>query len=397
MAHRGALYHYRPMTGLQPPDFATLLGGQDPGAFLDRHWQRQPKLIRGAWPNLVCPLDPDDLAGLACEPAAEARLVVRRGKRWQVRHGPFTAEDFAALPARNWTLLVQAVDAWVDAVAAIGDGFDFLPAWRRDDVMMSYAAPGGGVGPHVDQYDVFLLQGLGRRHWRWGGPVGPLIDGAPLRLMNEFRPTDEAVLAAGDMLYLPPGTPHDGVGLDRDCLTLSIGFRAPAAGDLFGLLADALAGGDDPPLPDVGRAAAVDAASVDAQDVARTRRALGEMLADDAALTRALGQAVTEPRRHPDPPQRVARPQTLHRRLAEGWELVRDGHARLAHAEAGGRHWLFVNGVAIDCPADLAARLAGRRRIDAAWLGRWAADADALALIRAALLATGALRLTRQG
>jgi 50S ribosomal protein L16 3-hydroxylase len=393
------------MTHEDPPLIAPapdrLLGGQAPGAFLAKHWQIAPKLIRQAWPGFACPITAAELAGLACESGVDSRLVIRRGKRWQVRQGPLAHDDFAGLPTRNWTLLVQAVDAFVDAVAAIGPAFDFLPAWRRDDVMISYAAPGGGVGAHVDAYDVFLLQGAGRRRWRWGGPVGPDVPGAPLRLMDGFRPCEEAVLEPGDMLYLPPGVPHEGTGLDdgrgEGCLTLSIGFRAPSAGDLLAVLADSLLAGDDPPLPDAARKPARDPTTLSPDDIALVRHALAGRLADDRALALALGRAVTEPRQAPEPPMRVPRAATIARRLRNGAVLERDGFTRLAHTNVSGQSWLFVNGEAHACARDLAGLLASRARLTGADLAAWLDRDEALDLIRSALLASGAARLVGGG
>src|SRR5207302_460364 len=140
-----------------------LLGGLSAAEFLARHWQKTPLLIRQAIPGWTSPITPDELAGLACEEGVESRLVTRRRGKWAMRHGPFEESDFAKLPAEDWSLLVQGVDLWEPAVAALRDRFRFVPDWRLDDVMVSYAPPGGGVGAHVDQYDVFLLQGLGRR------------------------------------------------------------------------------------------------------------------------------------------------------------------------------------------------------------------------------------------
>src|SRR5690348_10259631 len=142
--------------------------GMPAARFLSDHWQKRPLLIRNAFPDFVPPLRPDDLAGLACEELALSRIVLRDEKRdtWSLRNGPFTESDFAALPASHWTLLVQDVDKWDGDVAALLDHFTFLPSWRIDDVMVSYATDGGGVGAHLDQYDVFLLQGIGKRRWR---------------------------------------------------------------------------------------------------------------------------------------------------------------------------------------------------------------------------------------
>jgi 50S ribosomal protein L16 3-hydroxylase len=209
--------------------------GMTAARFLREYWQEQPLLVRGAFPAFADPLTPNDLAGLAGDELALSRLITRLPRdRWRLRNGPFTAADFARLPKRDWTLLVQDMDKWDADVAALLDRFDFLPSWRIDDIMVSYAVDGGSVGAHVDQYDVFLLQGLGRRRWRISTDAAAPKDfreDAEIKLLREFKPTDEWVLESGDMLYLPPGVPHHGVAIG-ECLTYSIGMRAPSFADL---------------------------------------------------------------------------------------------------------------------------------------------------------------------
>jgi 50S ribosomal protein L16 3-hydroxylase len=203
-------------------------------------------LVRGAFADFKAPLQPDDLAGLACEPAALARLIVHDEKRgrWHVNPGPLTEEDFSRTPDSNWTLLVQDVDKWDIDVAALLEPFAFLPSWRVDDVMISYAEPGGGVGAHVDHYDVFLLQGLGQRHWAISDDPAAPKDFRPdveLKQLAHFEPTHEWLLETGDMLYLPPGVAHDGVAFGGPCMTYSIGMRAPSQAELLIDFAETLA------------------------------------------------------------------------------------------------------------------------------------------------------------
>lgn len=232
--------------------------GMSPAHFLRDYWQKHPLLVRGAFPAFEPPLQPEDLAGLACEELALSRIVVHDPRRdaWSVRNGPFAESDFAGLPKTHWTLLVQDVDKWDADVADLPGHFAFLPAWRIDDVMVSYAEDGGSVGAHVDQYDVFLLQGLGRRRWQVdsmriprNSPHIPVRASQPeaeefrddteLKLLREFTPTHEWVLEPGDMLYLPPGMPHHGVALGA-CMTFSIGMRAPSQAELAGDFIDYL-------------------------------------------------------------------------------------------------------------------------------------------------------------
>ena len=208
--------------------------GLDPKRFLHDHWQRQPLFLREALPGFEAPLTPEELAGLACEPDVESRLVLQRGGEhpWEVRHGPFLPKEFSELGEQGWSLLVHGVDRFVDEVAALLDPFRFLPNWRIDDVMVSYAPPGGSVGAHLDAYDVFLLQGTGTRRWSIESePRGPLdralVDDVDVELLKTFDPDQSWRCAPGDLLYLPPGHAHHGVAVDA-CTTYSIGFRAPS-------------------------------------------------------------------------------------------------------------------------------------------------------------------------
>jgi 50S ribosomal protein L16 3-hydroxylase len=213
--------------------------GLVPARFMRESWHREARLFRGALPGFEGFLDRRAILDLACDPDVESRLLVREGRRWQVDHGPFEPADLRRLPARNWTVLVQGVNLHLDAADRLLRRFDFVPAARLDDLMVSYAAPGGGVGPHFDSYDVFLLQGPGRRRWRIGRQDDlTLRPGLPLKILKDFAPEEEMVVAPGDLLYLPPTYAHDGVAID-ECFTYSIGFRAPTNAELAGqFLAD---------------------------------------------------------------------------------------------------------------------------------------------------------------
>lgn len=210
------------------------LGSLTPAQFLADYWQKQPLLIRQAIPDFTSPISPDELAGLACESQVESRLIMERGGQhpWQVRHGPFTEQDFAQLPETYWTLLVQEVDRHVPEIADLIDKFSFVPSWRIDDLMISYAVPQGSVGPHTDSYDVFLLQAHGTRRWQISSQRGELLPDLELKILREFTPEQEWILSPGDMLYLPPGVAHYGVALD-ECMTYSIGFLAPNHTDML--------------------------------------------------------------------------------------------------------------------------------------------------------------------
>jgi len=213
---------------MQNDSLRTLLGGTTARRFLSEHWQKKPMLVRAAMPRFAGLIEPGALMQLACEEQVEARVVVRTGTRWQVLHGPFRPAVFRRLGQRGWTLLVQDLNHHVAGAHELLRAFRFVPNARLDDVMVSYAPPGGGVGPHVDSYDVFLLQGPGQRRWRIGRQRDlRLVEGAPLKVLQHFKPTRDEVLEAGDMLYLPPSYAHEGTAVTA-CSTYSIGFRAPA-------------------------------------------------------------------------------------------------------------------------------------------------------------------------
>jgi 50S ribosomal protein L16 3-hydroxylase len=214
----------------------ALLNQLTPSEFLDQYWQKKPLLIKAAIPNFKGLLSPEELAGLACEEDVQSRIVEYKKGGWHAQHGPFTEDDFAALPdaptaEHNWTLLVQSVNHFLPEASALLQQFSFIPHARLDDLMVSYAPHSGGVGPHFDSYDVFLLQGQGKRLWRISEQSDlSLVEGAPLRILKNFDTKQEWLLEAGDMLYLPPHLAHWGIAVsdgDQDCMTYSIGFRAP--------------------------------------------------------------------------------------------------------------------------------------------------------------------------
>jgi 50S ribosomal protein L16 3-hydroxylase len=210
----------------------TLLGGLSIDEFLRDYWQKKPLLIRQALPGFSGLLDPQELITLACTDDAQARLVTQQRGKFALHQSPFDPDDFTQLGKTKWTVLVQGVNHHCATGAALLKHFDFIPHARLDDLMVSYAPKGGGVGPHFDSYDVFLLQGLGHRRWQISTQADrTLIAGAPLRILSDFKVEQEWVLGAGDMLYLPPHCAHNGIAED-DCMTYSIGFRTPAYQEL---------------------------------------------------------------------------------------------------------------------------------------------------------------------
>ena len=280
-----------------------LLGGLSPAEFLRDYWQKRPLLIRGAVPGFRSPLAPEELAGLACEEGVAARIVLEKDGHtpWEVRYAPFEEEDFTTLPASHWTVLVTDVEKHVPELREVIEPFRFIPDWRIDDLMISYAAPEGSVGPHVDAYDVFLLQGWGRRRWQIATrPVSPedFVPGLELRILREFTPEQEWVLEPGDMLYLPPGLAHHGVAVDA-CMTYSVGFRAPSHRELLtDLLEDRLEAIDPHARygdPDLSPQA--DPAAIGPEALAKVRAILAQYLTlDDDDLAPWLGRYLTDPK-----------------------------------------------------------------------------------------------------
>lgn len=210
----------------------TLLGGLSPTRFLRDYWHKRPLLIRNAVPDFNGLLSPDAMQQLAMREDVESRLIQGSGSHWQFDHGPFKKSDFKRLPKTEWTLLVQSLNHVLPAADVLLARFNFIPHARLDDLMVSYAVPGGSVGPHFDSYDVFLLQGQGHRRWQISEQTDlAILDDAPLRILRHFKPEEEWLLGPGDMLYLPPHVAHYGVAEDA-CMTYSIGFRAPTTNEL---------------------------------------------------------------------------------------------------------------------------------------------------------------------
>lgn len=336
---------------------AGQLLGMPVARFLREFWQKRALLIRQAIPGFEAPLSPEDLAGLACEEAALSRLVtyVRKQDRWTLRTGPFQESEFPKLGTKDWTLLVQDMDKWDADVRALLDRFRFLPAWRVDDVMISFATPGGSVGPHVDQYDVFLLQALGRRRWQVdSNPEAPrdFRDDVELKLLRSFTPSDDWVLEPGDMLYLPPGMPHHGEAVDN-CMTFSVGMRAPSQAELIADLAEELAAAlpEEARYADPDLAEPEDAWQIDEAAFARVDRALEAWQSYGPAQRRDwFGRFMTRYRAAGEiaPGPRVPSPAAVAQALAGGGLLLRHPFSRAAWAAEGprrdGRARLFVDG-----------------------------------------------------
>ena len=347
----------------------------DAGLFLRDYWQKQPLLIRNPWSKWTNPLEPDELAGLACEEGVESRLIFQTGGRLEVENGPLPESRFGTLGETPWTLLVQAVDTQVTEVAALIEPFRFIPNWRIDDVMVSYATDGGGVGPHFDQYDVFLIQGLGTRRWQ----VAALCDAQTqlmphddLRLLAHFEPQHEWLLEPGDILYIPPRIAHNGVAVGNDCMTYSIGFRAPSRAELIADYADDLVADmedddryGDPDLPAQANPGEISAAAISAlHDMVLAK------IADRAAFTRWFGE-YNSVRKYPEmdfapeEPVTVAR---VHKMIAQGAVLSRNPASRFSFvAQFADIVLLFVDGQCFECVDDamaFAEQLCAQPQID---------------------------------
>lgn len=331
----------------------SLLGGLTQHEFLRDYWQRRPLLVRQAFADIRAPISADELAGLALESDVPSRLVMQHDvARWSLRYGPFEEADFASLPETHWTLLVTDLEKFAPALHTLIEPFRFLPDWRIDDLMISYAAPHGSVGPHTDAYDVFLLQLEGTRRWQIDTrPVDPenRLPDVDLRILAHFEPESEWVLEPGDMLYLPPGIAHYGVALDA-CMTASIGFRAPGQKELVSAWLDDVAARVDPECRynDAGRPVARNPGEIDPA----SRQAIVSMMREalersDDALERWFGRYITEPRAdlvslYPEPEGWTN--EGLAQHLASGRDLKRNTAARLAYFTQQETLFLYADG-----------------------------------------------------
>ncbi len=339
------------------------LGNFSPEQFLQEFWQKKPCLIRQAIADFKPLLDGDDLAGLACEEMAESRLIKGsvEAANWTVAHGPFNDADFSALPDKNWTLLVQDVEKHYAPLQALMQQFSFIPNWRLDDLMISYAATGGSVGPHIDQYDVFLLQAEGTRRWQIAQSFEPdLLEGCPLNVLQQFTSEQEWVLEPGDMLYLPPNVAHLGIALEPG-MTWSIGSRAPSGADLLQGLGEWLAfsvdeGGrySDPDLKPTRRAG-----EIDPQALLGLRQLMLARIKDNDGLDDYLAAFMSRFRlaHDPVPPPDLTNPESLLKALQNGSRLFRNPWTRLTWIENLKCARLFAAGHPYDCSVWLAESL----------------------------------------
>lgn len=364
---------------MNPDTPIALLGGLSPRSFMKKHWQRKPLLVRQAIPNFSPSLSIADIRQLVRREEVESRLIWQADNEWHMKTGPFSR--LPAMRRPGWTVLAQSVDLHDDSMAQLMQRFRFISDARLDDAMISIASDGGGVGPHFDSYDVFLLQAHGRRRWRFSAQKDlALEDNLPLKILKHFQPEQECVLEPGDMLYLPPHFAHDGVA-QGDCMTISVGFRTPTMATLARGLLDAAGDqlmarmGEDPglygsnPLPgprldnrykDRGVDATTEPAKLPDALIAAALDAVNRVRFEPDLASRFLGQWLTEP-----PAAAWFDPQDDDLNLAKTWPatgtLVLDRCTRMIYRDTA----LFINGELAQLPADAALRaLANDRRLD---------------------------------
>lgn len=330
--------------------------------FLTRHWQKKPLLFKQALPGFQCGLEPDELAGMACEAGIESRLVLEKhgATPWEARYGPFDEATFSQLPESHWTLLVQDVDKHLPAVARLLEHFRFIPDWRLDDVMVSYAADQGSVGPHIDDYDVFLYQAKGCRRWKIHYQTvseEEFIPGLELRILPEFEAEEEWLLEPGDMLYLPPNVAHWGIA-EGECMTCSVGFRAPTLREMAAAWFEQTIEQNLPTTRYRDPALKPQAApgEIQAKSLAEFRDLLQVRLARLERDNRWFGRFITEPKEHlqVEPVGEPLSETAFLNRFREAAVIQRHGFTRLAFTrnDGDGNDTLYANGQAYTLPSE---------------------------------------------
>ncbi|MBT8057235.1 MAG: cupin domain-containing protein [Gammaproteobacteria bacterium] len=338
----------------------TPLGALTADEFLRDHWQKKPLLIRQAFPGFTPELDADDIAGLACDELAEARLVSGSFPEhdWSLEHGPFEENRLRALPDSNWTLLVQDVEKHYPPLRSLLRAFGFLPRWRIDDLMVSVAAPGGSVGPHSDRYDVFLVQAAGQRRWQIAERFdATLLQKTELNVLKSFEPEQEWTLNPGDMLYLPPDVAHHGVALDAG-MTWSIGMRAPSTADLLQACGEWLATEHDegPRYTDPDLAPAANSAELDPGSLKRFAGLAAAASRAESGFSEFLGLFLSRYRLAHEPvgPDIPLSRKALARAVMQGSTLRQNPWTRLIWSGAGDNTRLYAAGSSYRCSIEFA-------------------------------------------
>jgi 50S ribosomal protein L16 3-hydroxylase len=338
----------------------------EPDFFLRDYWQKKPLLIRQAFPDFSPDLDADDIAGLACDELAESRLVTGSYPEhdWDLSYGPFSETDFEKWPESNWTLLVQDVEKHYPPVHSLLEEFSFLPTWRIDDLMVSVAGPGGSVGPHSDQYDVFLLQVEGKRRWQIAETFDPaLLADCELNVLNSFAPEQEWILEPGDMLYLPPGVAHHGVALTQG-MTWSIGMRAPSTADLLQSLGEWLAQNhaEGQRYTDHGMLPPDRTGEIDNNAIERFCQMLTDASKDGNEFRSFLGSFLSRYRlaHEPTSPEDRIDLQALTSAVDQGASIQHHPWTRLTWLQSDPGANLFAAGDEYPCPPDIAENICSR-------------------------------------
>lgn len=361
--------------------------------FLANYWQKKPTVIRQAFGDVEF-IDANDLAGLACEEDVESRIILQEKGQWQVEHGPFPESRFSTLPESHWTLLVQGVDQWVPDVADILHAFDFLPAWRLDDIMVSYAPVGGTVSQHYDFFDVFLIQGEGSRTWQIGDICGSHSDylpNTPVRILKDFEAKMDVTLLPGDILYIPAKHAHYGVSVE-DSLTYSVGFRAPSVRDVVdGVSTAALEHlSEDDRYQDSAHSLLAKRAEIPEEAINSIKTLMLNAINDDALIRSWLGQYVTE-RKYPEHDVEQGNTDDFLLRIDEGETLIKHPSARFAYVENSEcQAILFVDGDEYHVPLALAEYISNQYDLENQALINMLSTAQEKTLIKT-LIANGAL------
>ncbi|WP_076413572.1 cupin domain-containing protein [Shewanella sp. UCD-KL12] len=324
----------------------------DTANFLSNHWQKTPLVIKKAFNDFVDPISGDELAGLACEEQISSRIILTQSKGWDIIQGPI--ESFDEYGEDNWQLLVQAVNHWFPDSVPLVEAFRFIPDWRFDDLMVSFATPGGGVGPHIDNYDVFLLQGEGTRRWKVGakGEYSPRGGDTHTALIDDFEPIIDVVLEKGDMLYIPPGFPHRGETITT-ALSYSIGFRAPSQQELMSSLADQLLDTNTGLKRFISTSEPVAAANLSLSHQAGMVELIASLISEPGSCQQMLGQMLSQSRFELDlcEPEQQLTVDDLMSALEEGAELSRIGGLKVIQVEGDLKSRLFINGESFELDA----------------------------------------------
>jgi 50S ribosomal protein L16 3-hydroxylase len=348
----------------------TPLGKFPIDKFLSEYWQKKPLLIRNALPDVTSPVSADVLAGLACEEEVESRIVIQNktANKWELKHGPFSEETFSTLPSTHWTLLVQAVDHWMPQAAKFLELFTFIPRWRIDDLMMSYASDGGSVGPHYDNYDVFLVQTNGKRKWEVGEQYdenSPLIQNLPVSILSDFKAVDSWVLEPGDVLYVPPGYGHNGIAVGDDCITCSVGFRAPSHSEILREYTDHVSEDISDALRynDADLVEQNNTGEISKQAINKVQRILRKYIEDTNSVSNWFGRYITTskypqsndilPNASNDASNTLYSLEKVTKHFTTGGKLIRNESSRFAYIAKDSNHILFVDGECISSLDDV--------------------------------------------